>query len=197
MPLQVTRPAIPEDQVARNLGSKAKTFVEDCADLAKWSLQSYTPNRWKQLLYGAVSTTGDIPGGKGVGGPLGRGGKLPDPTAAPRGTIAEFLHRHPEFLPQNRLRGGQEVGRGRRIYVAKGRSFPKAWWHLPTEAKAMLRDERKQGMYRSGAPAAPYWLIAEEGMTYTGVPARYYLRNSRAAVNRAVPMVEARTIGTL
>lgn len=65
-----------------------------------------------------------------------------------------------------------------------------AWWHLPKEAKELLRDERKMGLYDSGAPAAPYWLIAEEGMSRVGVPARRYLINSRLAIRRGVPLVE-------
>lgn len=179
MPLTITRPDKSLKQIAASLDSRANEACRELADLAQGSLQSYTPNKWKKLLYEAVSTHESIPGGYGVGGPVGPTGLLPDQQPAPRGTIAEFLLHHPEFATRNR-------GKGRR------RSFPQAWRHLSREARETLRDERLSGMYRSGAPAAPYWMIAEEGMESVGVPARHYLKNARAAVQRAVPMVTKR-----
>lgn len=184
MPLRIVRPTRDLKYVAANLEPKSRQLCRDLADLAQGALQSYTPNRWKKLLYKAVGNVGQIPGGFGVGGPTGANGLLPDPQPAPRGVIAEFLLRHPEFATRNR-------GKGRR------RSFPQAWRHLSREAKEVLRDERLSGMYHSGAPAAPYWMIAEEGMERVGVPARHYLENSQAAVQRAVPMVSRRTIDQL
>lgn len=184
MPLHISRPTRGPKFTAANVKPKSRELIRDLADLAQGALQSYTPNRWKKLLYQAVSNTGAIPGGIGVGGPVGPTGPLPDPSPAPRGVIAEFLAHHPEFATRNR-------GKGRH------RSFPMAWRHLSREAKETLRDERLTGMYRSGAPSAPYWLIAEGGMEEVGVPARYYLRNSRAAVQRAVPMLASRMLDGL
>ena len=184
MPLQITRPRLGLEHVKQNVRPKAQQLTGDLADLAQGSLQSYTPNKWKKLLYKAVSNKGRIRGGWGVGGPLGPNGLMPTPMTAPRGTIAQFLMNHPEYAKRNR-------GKGRR------RSFPMAWWHLPKEAKELLRDERLAGMYHSRAPAAPYWQIAEEGMERVGVPARYYIQNSRAAIERAVPMLSDRTWDSL
>ena len=184
MPLRITRPTRDLKHVAVNIKPKADELCCELADLAQGALQSYTPNRWKKLLYKAVSNRDRIPGGYGVGGPVGPTGLLPDPSPAPRGVISEFLLHHPEFATRN-------SGKGRH------RSFPMAWRHLSKEAKETLRDERLAGMYHSGAPAAPYWLIAEEGMENVGVPARYYLRNSRLAVQRAVPLVTSKTLDTL
>lgn len=82
--------------------------------------------------------------------------------------------------------------------AGRHRSFPKAWWHLSPGCRDMLEAERKSGMYNSGAPAAPYWLIAEHGSASqyssvdTGVPARYYLQNSRMSVDMGVPMITAK-----
>lgn len=196
MPLVISRPAQGLEQVATNLRSRSYELTDELASLAQGAVRSYTPNHWKRLLYKAVGNKAHIPGGHGVGGPLGRGGLLPDPRPAPRGTIAEFLVRHPEFVTRPRLKEGQP-------YTPRGRSFPRAWQHLPVEARELLKNERLAGMYRSGAPAAPYWLIAEhgsgEGVTSVdvGVPARYYLRNSRAAVERGVPLVTRRVLGML
>jgi len=190
MPLQITRPT--RDIGHIKVSSQADNLCNDLADLAQGALQSYTPNRWKRLLYKAVSAKAKIQGGYGVGGPTGPNGLLPDPVPAPKGMIADFLHRHPEFLPENRLRSGVETSRNRRQYVRKGKPFPKAWSSLPREAKELLKEERLAGMYHSLAPSAPYWLIAEGGMESVGVPAINYLRNSRGAVQKAVPALSAR-----
>ena len=179
MPLTITRPALDVPEVRSKLRVETDNILEEQATLARDVLRSYTPDRWKGYLHTAVGIMDKIPGGYGVGGPLGRDGLLPNPRSAPRGIIAEFLAAHPEYATRNR-------GRGRH------RSFPQAWKHLPREARELLRDERKRGMYQSGAPAAPYWLIAEEGMERVGVPARYYLRNSRLAISRSVPTIARR-----
>jgi len=177
MPLQITRPT--RDIGHIKVSSQADNLCNDLADLAQGALQSYTPNRWKKLLYKAVSAKAKIQGGYGVGGPTGPNGLLPDPVPAPRGVIAEFLLHHPEYATRN-------SGKGRH------RSFPMAWKHLPREAKELLRDERLAGMYHSLSPSVPYWLIAEGGMESVGVPARNYLKNSRASVQKAVPTLSAR-----
>jgi hypothetical protein len=184
VPLQITRPDRDLVYVATAIIPRAGELVDELADLAQGSLRAYTPNKWKKLLYKAVGTKERIPGGWGVGGPTGPSGLLPDPSPSPRGVIAEFLMNHPEFATRN-------SGKGRH------RSFPLAWRHLSQEARETLRDERLGGMYHSMAPAAPYWLIAEEGLGHTGVPARYYLRNSREAVSRAVPMLSSRMWSSL
>lgn len=175
MPLTITRPTLDLPQV--KIKPAAEAMVTEQAELAQSVLRSYTPNRWKGLLYQAVGNMEPIPNGWGVGGPMGKRGLLPPPQAAPKGIISQFLEAHPKYATRNR-------GKGRR------QAFPRAWHHLPREAQELLRDERMRGRYDSGAPAAPYWLIAEEGMSRVGVPARRYLINSRLAIRRGVPLVE-------
>lgn len=182
MPLTITRPTLDLPQVQIQ---SVPQMVEEMATLASDALKSYTPNRGKiGRLQPAVSNKQPIANGWGVGGPIGKNGLLPDPSAAPKGMILEFLLNHPEYMKRNK-------GRGRR------RAFPMAWHYLPREAKDLLREERNSGMYQSGAPAAPYWLIAEEGMERVGVPARLYLRNSHSTITRAVPLVRKKYEGKL
>lgn len=146
----------------------------ELAQTAQAALKAYTPNRWKGYLYKAVSTLDKIPGGYGVGGPVGPGLPLPDPTSAPRGTIKAFLDRHktehPEWLAHRP--------------VQKHR----AWWTLPPEAKEQLKQDRMNRSFGGDPQNAPYWLIAEYGSTAgitssdVGVPAIEYIKRSRVDV---------------
>jgi hypothetical protein len=174
VPLTISRPSKPPDQVASLFQSTGKRMCWEMANVARTALQATTPNKWKGFLYEAVSAVGEIPGGYGVGGPMGGPDSLlPEKQAAPRGTIAEFLKDHGKQHPE--------------WFVG---SFPKnlAWWYLPQDAKELLRDERMGGKYGGRPRTAPYWLIAEFGAASsassvdTGVPAIRYIAESKDIV---------------
>jgi hypothetical protein len=178
MSLRILRPQRPLDVVGAELKSRAEGMVDAMATIAQDTLAANTPNRWKGYLYKAVTNRERIPGGHGVGGPVGPGGLLPEKKAAPNGVISAFLARHPEYVTRNR--GGH-------------RDFPYAWWYLPLEAKKKLRDERMAGDYGFPTPTAPYWIIAEKGSASAdassrdvGVPAIRYLEKSRPAIESGV-----------
>ena len=170
MPLVINRPGYPPENVLRHIRVDTDRMCSELAQTARQALQAYTPNRWKGYLYRAVSTIAKIPDGYGVGGPVGPGQPLPDPQAAPRGTIRDFLREYPEY------RTGERIPQGM------------AWWHLPKAGKVKLKEERMAGRFGGDPPRAPYWLIAEYGSTagitavYTGVRPIEYIRRSRADV---------------
>jgi len=168
--LIINRPGFPPENVLTNLVVSVDSMLFELAQTAQTSLQAHTPNRWKGYLYRAVGVLDKIPDGYGVGGPVGPGGPLPEPTSAPGGTIKEFLKAYPQF----------------RI----GGNVPKnlAWWYLSREGKIKLKEERMGGKFGGKPPNAPYWLIAEYGSTAgvssvdTNVPALEYIKKSRAEV---------------
>ena len=170
----INRPGFPPEDVLTHLKVDVDSMCLDLAQTAQASLQAYTPNRWKGFLYRAVSVLERIPDGYGVGGPVGPGEPLPEPTSAPRGTIQAFLDEHKKEHPE---------------WLAT-KSFPKhlAWWILPKEAKEKLKEERISGKFGGTPPNAPYWLIAEYGSkggissVDTGVPALEFIKKSRVEV---------------
>lgn len=189
MRFTISYPSKPLEGLKVALPLRASELVNDLATLAQGAAKSYTPDKWKGLLYKNVSNRGPIPGGQGVGGPLGAEGMLPDPRPAPKGIIAQFLMDNPQYVTKARLVDNR--------YIPRGKTWPMAWHHLPPEAKEKLKNERLRGNYQSRFPASPYWLIAEEGMGRVGVPARRNIQNASAAIARAVAMVERRTLGGL
>jgi hypothetical protein len=170
MPLIINRPGFPPENVLTHLVVDVDSMLFELAKTAQSSLQAYTPNRWKGYLYKAVSVLDEIPDGYGVGGPIGQGGLLPEPSSARKNTISDFLEEHDEFRTSGNV--------------------PKnmAWWYLPPEGKRKLKQERMGGKYGGMPERAPYWLIAEYGSTAgissvdTNVPALEYIRKSRADV---------------
>lgn len=174
MPLIINRPGFPAENVLRNIEVKTDEMCLELAQTAQASLMAYTPNRWKGYLYKAVGTIAKIPDGYGVGGPVGPGEVLPEPTSAPKGTIADFLQKHKKAHPE----------------WISDKPVPKnlAWWFLPKEAKEELKKERMSGNFGGEPGKAPYWLIAEYGSTAgissvnTGVPALEYIKRSRVEV---------------
>ena len=190
MPLTISRPDKAPEQVSALFAVKGETLCLEMAQVARTALQSTTPNNWKGFLYEAVSVLEKIPGGYGVGGPIGGPGSLlPEKKPAPRGTIAEFLRdnalQHPEWFTK--------------------KSFPKnlAWWYLPTEAKVQLKNERMAGRYGGEPRTAPYWLIAEFGAASsassvdTGVPAIRYIQKSREMVAQEEGDRKQKVMGSL
>lgn len=92
MPFNVTYPDKDLAATASRLLPAVERWTDECASLARDVLRSYTPDRGKRLLYGAVEKKERIQQGWGVGSRA----LLPDPEPAPRGTITEFLSLHPE-----------------------------------------------------------------------------------------------------
>jgi len=166
----IQRSGLPPEDVLRNITVETDKMCQELAQTAQSSLLSYTPNRWKGYLYKAVGTIAQIPGGYGVGGPVGPGEVLPEPKSADRGTITAFLNEHDEF----RIGG----------HVPKH----KAWWYLSPEGKEKLKEERMKGKFGGDPQNAPYWLIAEYGSTAgvssadVGVRAIEYIKRSRIEV---------------